>query len=274
MSVSHRFDSHDNFLFRCGPDLLDMTAAEREVVLTDSNLPVDKRIASIPAAGRGTVSKTAIKRARTAVGEIRQSRAALRSSPATTVGERLRARLAVALDRDLRLLVDTPIAGRTVVVETGAPAVVWALYKTDKRYPGSRQFKMSASNYTITLSPGRTSALRAAGMMCGVVDGRLILSAHKLHVDDQLTVLACITAMPHGKYGLRIEQDVRRGHVGPRISYLAVWRAAGQVEGQWHKSEAAALDSRPEGSAIRDALAGSDSLTAAQDLALSEFVSA
>jgi hypothetical protein len=254
-----------------GPDLHAMTSAEREIILTDNYLPVDKRIIGIPTVDRSTVSKSAIKRARIAVSRIRQYRATLRSSPATTLRERLRSRLAITLDQDLRRLVVSPAAGRTVLVETGTPAIAYELYQTNNRYSGRRQFKMSASRYTITLWPGRTRALRAAGLTCGVADGRLILSAYELYADIQLTVLACITAMPHGKYGLRIEQDGRRGHIGPRISYLAVWRAAGKVEWQWHKSEAAALDSRPEGSAIREALAGTSSLTAADDLALSEL---
>jgi hypothetical protein len=75
-----------------GPDLHGMTAAEREVILTENYLPVDKRITGIPTLGRGTVSKAAIKRARIAVGRIREYRATVRSSPVITLGERLRAR--------------------------------------------------------------------------------------------------------------------------------------------------------------------------------------
>lgn len=251
-----------------GPNLALMTGAERAIVLTEDGRRLDERIASIPASER-TSSKSAIKRAQTEVRRLRQHRAAMRLPAATTVSERLRLRLAISVDRELRQIVNTPAAGRTIAVEIGTPMVACEVNKSARRYPGRRRFKMSISHYTITLSPGRTSVLRAAGVSAGAFDGRLILSAQQFYVNDDLTILACMTAVRYGPYRLRME---RCGDFEPRLSYLAVWRDGARTELQWHTSEAAALGSRPRDVGILRALLRTPLLTPDEDIALSQLM--
>ena len=250
-------------------------------MLTPGLGSTDSRIDDIAPRERGTATKAAIKRAQQTVADLRSARAAERQQlPAITAPERLRAKRAQEIESDLiDLMIDALATDREIAVEIGEPDVDHDLvidcnepyYRGERYWPyrGKTFWRKCRTKYTITLAPRRTFRLLNAGLRSGVVDGRLILSAHPVYATDWLTVLACVTAVWRCRSGgLLVEQDTRRGHDGPRLRYLAVWRGAGEVESRWHKTADAALESRPLNSEILQALVG---LTERENDALAEI---